>query len=160
MLIPGWVGVCKFQDPVGLSSGLLCEAGSFSRCLNPHRCFQSEVWGFISPLEPWVVGLSHSPFVPPGLSARECGTPGPPAATLLRVLSAQLPISTPPAAWVSVSSSAPWLSDFHTVQFSVSYGCFLFLNLLLSFFWLCKEVQCVYLCLHLGQKSEPINIYF
>ena len=27
-------------------------------------------------------------------------------------------------------------------------------KLLLSFFWLCEEVQCVYLCLHLGQ--EPI----
>ena len=29
---------------------------------------------------------------------------------------------------------------------------FLFFNLLLSFFWLCEETQCVYLCLHLGQK--------
>ena len=27
------------------------------------------------------------------------------------------------------------------------------LKLLLSFFWLCKEAQCVYLCLHLGRKS-------
>ena len=26
--------------------------------------------------------------------------------------------------WVSVSSLTPWLSDFHTVQFSVSSGCF------------------------------------
>ena len=30
--------------------------------------------------------------------------------------------------WVSVSSLSPWLSDFHTVQFSVSSGCYLFLN--------------------------------
>ena len=30
--------------------------------------------------------------------------------------------------WVSVSSLSPWLSDFHTVRFSVSSGCFLFLN--------------------------------
>ena len=30
--------------------------------------------------------------------------------------------------WVSVSSLSPWLSDFHTVGFSVSSGCFLFLN--------------------------------
>ena len=28
------------------------------------------------------------------------------------------------------------------------------LNLWLSFFWLCEEAQCVYLHLHLGQKSE------
>ena len=30
--------------------------------------------------------------------------------------------------WMSVSSLSPWLSNFHTVQFSVSSGCFLFLN--------------------------------
>ena len=29
---------------------------------------------------------------------------------------------------------------------------FMFLNLLLSFFWLCEEAQYVYQCLHLGQK--------
>ena len=52
--------------------------------------------------------------------------------------------------WMNVPSLTPWLSDFHTVQFSGSSGCFLFQNLLLSFFWLCKEAQCIYLCLHLG----------
>ena len=31
-------------------------------------------------------------------------------------------------AWVNVSSLSPWLSDFHTVWFSVSSGCFLFVN--------------------------------
>ena len=55
--------------------------------------------------------------------------------------------------WMNVSSLTPWLSDFHTVRFSVSSGCFLFLKLLLSFFWLCEEAQCVHLHLHLGQKS-------
>ena len=30
--------------------------------------------------------------------------------------------------WMNVSSLSPWLSDFHTVQFSVSSGCFSFLN--------------------------------
>ena len=30
--------------------------------------------------------------------------------------------------WMNVSSLSPWLSDFHTVWFSVSSGCFLFLN--------------------------------
>ena len=30
--------------------------------------------------------------------------------------------------WMSVSSLSPWLSDFHAVRFSVSSGCFLFLN--------------------------------
>ena len=30
--------------------------------------------------------------------------------------------------WMNVSSLSPWLSDFRTVRFSVSSGCFLFLN--------------------------------
>ena len=37
---------------------------------------------------------------------------------------------------MNVSHLTPWLSEFHTVQFSSSSCCFLFLNLLLSFFWL------------------------
>ena len=53
--------------------------------------------------------------------------------------------------WMNVSSLSPWLLDFHTVRFSVSSGCFLFLNFL-SFFWLWEEAQCVYLHLHLGRK--------
>ena len=30
--------------------------------------------------------------------------------------------------WMNVPSLTPWLLDFHTVRFSVSSGCFLFLN--------------------------------
>ena len=30
--------------------------------------------------------------------------------------------------WMNVSSLSPWLLDFHTVRFSGSSGCFLFLN--------------------------------
>ena len=56
--------------------------------------------------------------------------------------------------WMNVSSLTPWLSDFHTVWFSVSSGCFLFLNLLLSFFWLFRAAKCTYLCLHLGWTNE------
>ena len=93
---------------MGLSNELSCESGSFSSChLNSHRCFQSEVWGFISPSwNPGLHGLSHSPDVPPSLSACECGTalPAsrclahlcPSAATLLQVLSTKLPMSAPP----------------------------------------------------------------
>ena len=63
---------------MGLSNNLSCEAGSLSCCHpNPHGCFQSEVWGFISPaLEPWVRGLLRSPAVRPGLSMCECGAAG------------------------------------------------------------------------------------
>ena len=62
--------------------------------------------------------------------------------------------------WVSVSSLTPWLSDFHTVWFSGSSGYFLFLNLLLSFFWLCKEAKCIYLCLYLGCKSLKYGVFY
>ena len=44
VLIPRWVGLCTFEDSVGLSNELFCGAESVSHfCLNPHRCFQSEV---------------------------------------------------------------------------------------------------------------------
>ena len=52
---------------------------------------------------------------------------------------------------MNVSSLTLWLSDFHTVQFSVSSGWFLFLNLL-SFFWLCKEEQYIHLRLHVSES--------
>ena len=56
VLIPGWVGLCTFQNPVSLSNELFCEAESFSRFLNPHRFSQSEVLRLYFPaLEPWVV---------------------------------------------------------------------------------------------------------
>ena len=54
--------------------------------------------------------------------------------------------------WMNVSSLTPWLSDLHTVLFSINSGYFLFLNLLSSF-WLSKEAEYVYLCLHLCWKS-------
>ena len=68
---------------------------------------------------------------------------GPPAAALPGPSAATLPTSHCPAAsplhpgcpspplllvWMNVSSLSPWLLDFHTVQFSFSSGCFLFLN--------------------------------
>ena len=51
---------------MGLSNNLSCEAGSLSCCCpNPHRRFQSEVWGFISlRWSPGLRGLLRSlPFV-------------------------------------------------------------------------------------------------
>ena len=102
-----------------------CQAGSFSRCLNPHRFFQSEVLRLSFPaLELWVA-LSVSPqlfllFYP----HTNVGLPGPPAATLSgppatalpRVLSAAAAHLRPSywSVWMNVSL-APWLSDF--IQF-------------------------------------------
>ena len=53
---------------------------------------------------------------------------GPPASALLRVLSTRQPVSAPLPVWMHVSSLCPWRSDLHRVRFSVSSGCFLFLN--------------------------------
>ena len=57
--------------------------------------------------------------------------------------------------WMNVSSLTPWLSDFHIVQFSVSSGCFLFLNLLL-FFSLCEVAECI----HLWWKNSVVLCHF
>ena len=88
-------------------------------------------------------------------SLQATSSSGPPAALLPQVLSTQLPVSTPPTN-LDVSSLTPWLSNFHTVQFSHTSGCFLSLYFLLSFFWLCKKAQCVYLHLHLDQKGNKV----
>ena len=71
-----------------------------------------------------------------------------------------------PGGWVCVHSRTLWVSPvnslwdweflppFRTVQFSVSSGYFLLLNLLLSLFWLCEEAKCTCLHLHLGCKCR------
>ena len=104
VLIPGWVGLCTFWDPVGLSNKLSCEAGSFSRCLNPHRFFQSEVLNCNFPsLEiPALESCVVRSFLLPNCSSRficmqiwDCQVsqlpprpPRPPATTLVYILSA------------------------------------------------------------------------
>ena len=94
-------------------------------------------------LEPWVVQsvslpscssqfirtwvrdhLLHQPppnWIPQQLPCPESSPPSCPSPLLLPV-------------WINVSSLTPWLSDFHTVWFSVSSGCFLFLNCCCPFF--------------------------
>ena len=144
---------------------LSCEAKIFSCCHNLHRFFQSEVLRLYFPaLEPWgAQSLSlpsgSSQFIHRQMWDHLLRQPPPPAPVL------KLPpchVSTPPqlpsppilVVWVNVPSLTPWLSDFYTVLFSGSSDCFLFSNLLLSFFWLCKEVQCIYLHFHFGQESS------
>ena len=97
-------------------------------------------------LEPWVVQSVSSPVGPPCLSMRECGATGSassctacPVHSTIHHLSgfdcvAASPLNpgcpSPPLllVWTNVSALSPWLSDFFAVQFSVSSGCFLFLN--------------------------------
>ena len=169
MLLPKWVGLCMFWDPVGLSKELSCEAGSFSCChLNPHRCFQSVVWGFTSPS--WNSGLGGlSPGQPAAALPAGCSfahpTPqsttslGLPASALPWVLSTRVPVSTPPTSldecffFISLVVRLPYSSIF------CQFWLFFVFKLLLSFFWLCEEAQCVYLCLHLGQESPRLNVF-
>ena len=153
---------------MGVSNEFSCEACSLSHHFNPHRFFQSEVLRLYFPLlEPWVVWsvslLSCSSWFIHMQMWAVCSInrhlvlssscclavsplrPGYPSLPLLLV-------------WMNSSSLTPWLLDFHTVRFFGSSGWFLFLNLLLSFFWLCKEAQCIYVCLNLVQK--PICFQF
>ena len=64
-----------------------------------------------------------------------------------------LPISTPPTGlddcvfFNSLVVGLPYSLIF------CQFWLFFVFKLLLSFFWLCKEAQCVYLHLHLGRKS-------
>ena len=71
------VGLCTFWDPVGLSNKLFCEAGIFSCChLNPQGVFNQWFEALFPQRWSPEVAWSVSPFVPPSLSACECGTTG------------------------------------------------------------------------------------
>ena len=85
----------------------------------------------------------------------DVGPPAPPAVAPPGVLSALLSDSAPPPCLDECFFFNPLVVGLHTVRFSVRSGCF-FVFKLLSFFWLCKEAQCVYLCLHLGWKSSLV----
>ena len=145
---------------MGLSNELSCEAGSFSCHLIPHRFFQSEVLRLYFPVpgpcivwSVWLPSVS-SPFVCTQMWDHLLHQPPP------CCLSSPPCCLSPPLlpVWLNVSSLCPWLSDFHTVRFSGSSGCFLFLKLLLSLFWLFEEAQCIYLYLRLCQKSLLVLI--
>ena len=132
-------GLVYVLGPCGSLQQLSCEAGSFSCHHNLHRCFQSEVLRLYFPtLEPWVAWSVSLPSCCSWLSAGKCGT----AQSFTCCLAARplspgflcLPLLP---VWMNVSSLTPWLSDFLTVRFSGSSGYILFLNWLLSFFWLC-----------------------
>ena len=120
--------------------------------------YSQRFWGFLFLCwNPGLRGQSHSLVVPPSLFACKCATTCSFSCCLVLhpIFNTERCCPYPPLlpVWMNVSSLTPWLSDFHTVQFSGSSGYFLFLNLLLSFFWLCGEAKCIYLCLHLHQTS-------
>ena len=149
MLILGWVdGLVHALGPCGsLQQTLLWGREFLPLLLQPPWVFSIRGLRLYSPmLESWVAWSVSIPPIPPGLSMHKCGATGsascctacpirstirhlagPPAATLLWVLSIPLPVSIPPTS-LDECSLSPWLLDFHAVRFSVSSGCFLFLS--------------------------------
>ena len=166
---------------MGLSNELSCEAGSFSHCLfNPHRCFESELEALFPHTGALCCAVCFVPL--PFLLVYLCanvGLQGLPATTLCGLQAAAwpapfhnpppcwvhqlppcresspppLPISTPPTGldecffFISLVVGLPYSSIFF------QFWLFFVFKLLLSFFWLCEEAQCVYLHLHFGLKS-------
>ena len=161
-----WVYVCSRTLWVSPANSLV-RLGVSPPTAIPISFYSQRLWDFISPC--WNSGLlylSCSPVVPPGLSAHKCGTAHstshrlthlvPQLPTCCKSSLPRLPIFTLVPVWMNVSSLTPWLSNFHTIQFSDSSSYFLFLNLLLSFFWLCKEAKYIYLHFRLGWESPPL----
>ena len=123
----------------------------------PTGFYSQRFWGFISlHWNPGLHGQSHSPVVLSGLSTHKCGTAWSPSCCL-----AKSPLHP---GCQSLPLLLVWMNQsffFNSLAVGLPYSLifwqfwlfFLFLNLLLSFFWLCEEAKCVYLCLHLGWKS-------
>ena len=139
------------------SSKLSCEAGSFSHHLNPHRFFQSEVLRFYFPsLEPWVAWSvllpscsswficmqmwDHPVYQPP-----PCCASSPP----------QLPVFVPPTSLNECFFFNSLVVRFPYSSILCQFWLFFVFKLLLSFFWLCNEIQCVLSLIHISEPTRP-----
>ena len=144
---------------MGPSSRLSCETGHFSCCHNPHRILQVEVLRHYFPmLESWVAWSVSLPSCSPQFICTRMSDHLVHQLMLCHMSSLlRLPVSTPSTSLDECFLFSPWLLDFHMVWFSDSSGCFLFSNLLLSFFWLCEEVKYICLCLQFGWKSSKVS---
>ena len=115
------------------SNGLSCETGSFSQCHNPHRFLQPEVLRLYFPCAGTlgcVICLTPQLFLLVYLHTT-VGPPSPPAAALPHILPAPAAPLLPSSFFFnSLVVRLPYSS------FPGSFGYFLYLNLLLSFFWL------------------------
>ena len=141
---------------MGLSNGLSCETGSFSCCcLNPQVFSVRDLRLYFPALEPWV---AQSVSLPSCSSQFIC-------MRVWDLLIYQPPTcckSSPPGCHSpppSIGLDECFFFNSLVVRLPYSlifchFWLYLFLNLLLSFFWLCEEAKSIYLCLHLGQKSD------
>ena len=134
-------GFVYVLGPCGSLQRTLLWDWSISCCLNPHTFFQSEVLKLYFPaLEPWVAWpisfpscsswficmwrwdcllCQLPPCLPPSSSCHLATGP-------LHMATRVYPSLHLLLVCMNVSSLTPWLSDFHTVQFSGSSGCFCF----------------------------------
>ena len=123
--------------PCGSLQQTLLWHWGFLPQLQPHRCLWSNVLGLYFPTLGCMVCLAPQLFLPVYPHAN-MGLPGPPGLPGPLPCYASSPSHVPVSAalpfWMNVSSLTPWLSDYHTVQFSGSSDYFLFLNLLLFLF--------------------------
>ena len=117
---------------------------------------------------PGLCSLSHYPVVPPSLSttACQCGTAWFTSRHLAFWVLQPLPRHTSSPPLLPISAPPTGLDEcffFNSLVvgllFSHSSGYYLFLNLLLSFFWLCKKSQCIYLHLHLALKYPHPHLF-
>ena len=80
---------------------------------------------------------------------------------LRRVLSALAAVSAPPTGLDECFSFISLVVGLPCSLIICQFWLFFVVKLLLSFFWLCEEVQCVYLCLHLGRVQTLFSkLYF
>ena len=162
-----WVGLCAFQDPVGLSNELSCEAGSFCCCLNPPRFLKSGfealfphagTLGCVVCLAPQLLlpVYPHANVGPPALPASVLPTPVLQPLPCSESFLPQLPISALP-------TSLDECFFFNSLVVALAY------SLIFCQFWLffCFSICCtpfgvqggkvyLYLHLHLGWKSAHI----
>ena len=155
-----WVSPTNFPVKLGVPPAASTPSGVFSQ--------RFEALFLLTGSLSCMVCLAPQLFLP-SLSACEYGTvhstscclacPGPPPATLPQVFTVQLPVSAPPP---GLDESFFFNSLIVRLPYSSIFCLFWFVFVLkfVVFLWLCKEAQCVYLCLHLGRKSVVVNIQF
>ena len=140
-------GVCnqRFEALFSLPGALGCVVFFAPLPFLPvYLCANVVPWGL--PAEAW-----PAPFHNPPQSATSLS---PPATSLLQVLSAWLPISAPPMGLDECFFLNSLVVRLPYNLIFCQFWLFFVFKLLLSFFWLCKEAQCVYLRLHLDWKSQ------
>ena len=167
---------------MGLSNKLSCEAENFSCCChNPHRCFNqwfealcplagalgctvcfapplflpvylcvnvgpqglptTILWGLLAAAWPALSTIHHLAGSTSSHLAASPLCPGCPSPSLLPV-------------WMNVSSlSACFVGLPPYSSIFCQFWLFFVFKLLFSFFWLCEEAQCVYLHLHLVDRT-------